>query len=495
VQERIAYALGFASADMSEFGFEDSGDRVHPFHEVRAPSNNLELGDMIRIRYASGLSMAGKQIPDEIAEKLADAQRYTTLETIEHTPEGPEIVAVPRSLTARDRAMILEAAAILYLNGRTASATSLMDLVDDDEQGRNTCANALNASVRLSIRGSAAINGIVDRCADTNRRREIYYLAALGAEQAGQARSARELFVIEATPVISDRLTPDQLSHTIAILIGLDRMEEAIAWTHQLVEQWKYHPSNAMDGRVVDLANRFRSKGKTDIADWVVNDMLEVFMSPPTYFDYDYINNVTEAAKIFVSENRRGDLLELAQRVEASVGENEVVPLLAAASIYELGGLRGKANAKLVAALNVAFKINYGINFKIAYKLISIGSSIGSSRLAARGISLAISEIDHRRFEDSAAYFEYRGKDYASLAMLIANDGRFYLARTLADRAVQPENVYEAYAGILDSYLKTNDYPAWSALGLSPPLWPPLKMLEKSYIDSLVDDPFFPWEH
>jgi hypothetical protein len=57
--------------------------------------------------------------------------------------------------------MILEAAAILYLNGQTASAIALIDLVDDDEERRNTCSNALKASIRLSIRGSAAINGRV----------------------------------------------------------------------------------------------------------------------------------------------------------------------------------------------------------------------------------------------------------------------------------------------------------------------------------------------
>jgi hypothetical protein len=158
-EERTASALGFASAKMPELGIEESP--THPFHEFRGPSDNLDLDDKIRIRYASSLSMAGKAVPEVITKKLADAQRYATIGTFERTDKGPEIVAVPRSLTARDRAMILEAAAILYLNGQTASAIALIDLVDDDEERRNTCSNALKASIRLSIRGSAAINGRV----------------------------------------------------------------------------------------------------------------------------------------------------------------------------------------------------------------------------------------------------------------------------------------------------------------------------------------------
>jgi hypothetical protein len=62
-------------------------------------------------------------------------------------------------------------------------------------------------------------------------------LAALEAQQAGQVGPARELSEIGA-PLISELLTPEQVWQTIAILIDLDRVEEAIGWTHQLMQQW-----------------------------------------------------------------------------------------------------------------------------------------------------------------------------------------------------------------------------------------------------------------
>jgi hypothetical protein len=384
-QERIAYAVGFASGQMPEFGLEDYP--AHPRHQ-RSGADEIDAIDAVRIRFASALSISRKPIPEEIIAKLADVQRYATQQVISGGSGEDDIVTASRDLSAHSRAMILEAAAVLYANGRAADGTALLDFVDDYEQHKDPCSNALKVSIRLSIRGFTAINRLADRCMDANRRREIYYLAALEAQQAGQVSVASELFLVGA-PLTSDSLTVEQLWHTIAILIGLDRIDEAVAWTHRLMQQWKQHPSDAMDGRVVVLTNRFRSKRKSGIGDWIVNEMLQVFTGSETESasggyctsrgNDNYVECVTEAAKILISENKSADLLAFARQVESLDAKGNFVPHLAAASIYKVGGFYANARDELVSALNAGLQFDFGASeddFNLACKIVSIGSSL-----------------------------------------------------------------------------------------------------------------------
>jgi hypothetical protein len=483
--ERMATALGFAypsigrsSSKSTRLSAASSADG-EPIETVvweldQLGSGGLPTKDAARVKLASAMVTAGKPIPAEAVDSLASSLRGA--ETKERwirrrasdDYDGPDTETVERDLTDEDLAIIAEGAAILYYLARADDAEKLVEIVDR-HLGHDKCTNAQTIAVQVAAFGSAEIIGLVNRCAESSQREAIFFEAALSALASGHKGVSKALFS-QTSPASRKPGTAVQLWYWLALELDQGHVDDAVALVETLLESWRNSPINAMGGRVVELAGRFRAAGKPDVAIRIINEMLDIFQhdlrDEPPFGSRSF----GEVANILSAENRKVELLELARELGSRAAAMESVYIeekaslhVSSAAVYEIGAYDAGAIDQLDQALKITIisNSNYKSQFETACSITSIASSVGQDDLVLRGIDRAMKIIEN------VPSFGERVDYYLALSRRAAVENQLYLARRLAELSSYPDKVLSGYAQILDSYLKKNDLETWRKWGLS----------------------------